>query len=141
MRDDVDVEQEEVVAQLGSKEDLDQVKRTPLLRAHSALEYVLQPGEESLEPDTLTSARLSLAYVKLSFREYREALEIAQLVLKEAETETPNDLETEEVTPRLQRNRQLATARMYAAEASCALGTVTDSMKYLVGDGKEDAFA
>lgn len=143
LRDNFDVEHEELVVDLGSTADLEQVKRSPLLRARAALEHVLSQNPESLEADTLTSARLSLAYVKLAFRDHRQALEIAQLVLdagKTPSTENNSAVPAEEVSRRLHHNRQMATARMYAAEASCALGEMVDSMKFLVGDGKEDAF-
>lgn len=36
--------------------------------------------------------------------------------------------------------RQIATARMYASEAYAILGNPMESMKLLVGDGKDDAF-
>jgi hypothetical protein len=141
LRDDVDVEHEPFVAELGSAADLEQVKRTPLIRARAALEHVLRQDAATIEPDTLTSARLSLAYVKLAFRDYGQVLEITQHVLKQdgiPEKETTGA--TGDVARRLHHNRQMATARMYAAEASCALGEMVGSMKYLVGDGKEDAF-
>jgi hypothetical protein len=141
LSDDVDVEREELEVELGSPADLEQVKRTPLLRARAVLEHVLREGAATLAPDTLTSTRLSLAYVKLAFRDYRQALEISQLVLAEESKQEPTDADGADlVTRRLNHNRQMATARIYAAEASCALGEMVESMKYLVGDGKEDAF-
>lgn len=125
---------------LGSPEDLEQVQRNPLLRARAALELALAQ-QEWLEVDLLLTARLSLAYVCLAFGEPRRALTLAQLV-----EETVQQLESSPphpgVSPALQRlrRRQSATARMYAAEASCTLGDFHTAMKYLVGDGKNDAF-
>ena len=34
--------------------------------------------------------------------------------------------------------RRIASARMYAAEASCALGRTLDAIKFLLGDGQEE---
>lgn len=134
LSDDVDVIREKLVETIGSAADLKQVQKTPLLRARAALEHILAQ-ESTLDVETLTSARLSLAYVCLAFCDYRKALDISKLVLEK--NDPPSD--SDEVTRRLH-DRQVATARMYAAEASCALGKMVESMKYLVGDGKEDAF-
>ena len=134
LSDDIDVIRENLVEVVGSPEDMEQVKRTPLLRARAALDHVVSHGA-NLDSETLIAARLSLAYVSLAFRDYKQALAISRLVL-----------ETKELSPgvagvtRRLHDRQMATARMYAAESSCALGEMVESMKYLVGDGKEDAF-
>jgi hypothetical protein len=123
-----------VVEVVGSTADLEQVRKSPLLRARAALERV-NSHESGLDSVTLTSARLSLAYVSLAFRDYQRALDVSKVVLEAEKVPAGAD----EVTRRLY-DRQMATARMYAAEASCALGEMIDSMKFLVGDGKEDAF-
>jgi hypothetical protein len=133
--DDVGVVREELEPTLGSLEDMAQVKRNPLLRARASLEYSVQKGDE-LVPDALVTARLSLAYVYLSFGEHRRALEMAKLVLDKAEDASASSTDVTHILHK----RQIATARMYAAEASCKLGEMVDSMKYLVGDGKDDAF-
>lgn len=131
--DDVGVIHEEIESVLASPEDIDQVKRNPLLRARASLAHALE-NEAALSSDALVSARLSMSYVCLAFGEYSRALELSKIVLDNAEPS--NDAE---VTRRLHK-RQVATARMYAAEASCALGEMVDAMKFLVGDGKNDAF-
>jgi len=157
--DNVGVTREELVTTLGSPEDLEQVQRNPLLRARVALERaILQENKhgDPLEADALVAARLSLAYVYLAFGEPRRALAMAQLVaevvegqLLEDEDKAKADAANTDATntgggsgPALQRlrRRQAATARMYAAEASCALGELNPAMSYLVGDGRSDAF-
>lgn len=160
--DNVGVTREELAPVLGSPEDLEQVQRNPLLRARSALERaILQENThgDPLEADALVSARLSLAYVYLAFSEPRRALAMAQLVAEVVEGQLLEDEDNNANTvindgafsdtggggsssPALQRlrRRQAATARMYAAEASCALGELNPAMKYLVGDGRSDAF-
>lgn len=132
--DDAGAKDEEIEPNLASQEDLEQVNRNPLVRARACLEHALQ-FQPSLSSSELASARLSLAFVCLSFGCYGRALELSKLVLDSIEPSKDAD----EITQRLY-HRQIATARMYAAEASCAIGELVDSMKYLVGDGKEDAF-
>lgn len=134
--DDGGVVREELETTLGSSEDMAQVKRNPLLRARASLEYAVEKGDE-LGPDALVSAQLSLAYVYLSFGEHRRALEVTKLVLDKADEV---GAENTDVTRTVLHKRQIATARMYAAEASCKSGDMISSIKYLVGDGKDDAF-
>lgn len=136
--DDVGVVREELVAVLGSPEDMEQVKRNPLLRALASLEHVIQNGDQ-MEFDALMSARLSISYVYLAFGDHRSALVMAKIVLDAMESVIAND-STESDTLRRLHKRQVANARMYAAEASCALGEMADAMAFLVGDGKDDAF-
>jgi hypothetical protein len=131
--DNRDIGQEELVSVIASPEDLDQVKRNPLLRARAALGQAMNYPVE-LGPDALVSARLTMAYVQLAFREYRGALDQAKLVLEATEPSSPDDLS------RRVHKRSMATARMYAAEASCSLGETVEAMKFLVGDGQDDAF-
>jgi tetratricopeptide (TPR) repeat protein len=130
--DHPELDREQPVAILASPEDLEQVQRNPLVRARATLNYAL-----SLDPDqeALKSTWLTLGYVYLAFQEYDSALEMAKNVLKSPEPVAPAD----EVT-RLSHKRMIATARMYAAEASCALGETMNAMKFLVGDGQDDAF-
>jgi hypothetical protein len=127
------INQEELVPELATPEDLEQVKRNPLLRARASLAYAMKYPDE-LGPDALVSARLTMAYVQLAFREYGKALAEAKFVL---ETTEPSD--GDDLSHRLHK-RRMATARMYAAEASCALGESVEAMKCLVGDGQDDAF-
>jgi len=137
--DNVGVTREELVAALGSPEDLEQVQRNPLLRARASLEHAIQDQDHQLEADALVSARLSLSYVYLAFAEPGRALAMAKLVDEVVEGQLEQDKEACPAVQRLRR-RQAATARMYAAEASCALGELNSAMKFLVGDGKSDAF-
>lgn len=132
--DDTSIVHEDIEPVLGSPEDFDQVKRNPLFRALSCFDHVLQ-FESSISADALASARLSKAYVCLAFSNYKLALELSKLVL--ASTDTFNDVD--DGTRRLYK-RQQATARMYAAEATCALGDVEEGMRFLmVEDGTKDA--
>jgi hypothetical protein len=133
--DDLGVIREELAPLIASKEDLEQVRRNPLLRALACLERVLQYDEAEVGSDTLMSTRLSLSYVCLAFGNCRRALEMAKVVLETTEPDSSTDK-----VARLLYNRQMATARMYAAEASCRLEEMVNAMKYLVGDGKDDAF-
>ena len=140
---------EELVSTLGSPDDLAQVQRNPLLRARAALELTLAQ-EDLLDVDSLMSARLSLSYVYLAFGEPRRALPLAQLVddtvQLQSEAPPPGTATTttthSRTSPALKRLRcrQAATARMYAAEASCALGDYPAAMRHLVGgNGPHDA--
>jgi hypothetical protein len=120
---------------LASPEDFEQVERNPLVRARASLERVLQ-SKDPVGSDVLASARLTLSYVHLAFEEYRSALDMAKLVLSSPE---PADKNVDDVTRRCHK-RRVATARMYAAESSCTLGAPMDAMKFLVGNGHDDAF-
>lgn len=132
--DHPEIRNEPVVETLGSQEDLEQVKRNPLVRARATLQYALQ-YENDLGEEATTAARLTLAYVHLAFRDYSDALSMAKLVLYNHALPTQVD----DIRRRISA-RRMATARMYAAEASCALGQTTEAMKFLVGDGQDDAF-
>jgi hypothetical protein len=105
------------------------------------------------EEMVLLSARLSLSYVCLEQRDYPKALEMAELVLASSfilpiTALSPHEEEVKNSeggigSSRILRSmvqRQVATARMYASEAACAMKDTIASMKYLVGDnGKDDA--
>mmetsp|Transcript_15193 Transcript_15193/g.24603 ORF Transcript_15193/g.24603 Transcript_15193/m.24603 type:complete len:198 (-) Transcript_15193:92-685(-) len=93
-------------------------------------------GDDESVPDDLTlqSARLSLAYVCLEGKDFKEALKYSELVVKSNESEAGIDS-----ARRIMFKRQQATARMYASEASAMLGDSMASMKYLAGDGQKDA--
>jgi hypothetical protein len=84
------------------------------------------------------SARVSLSYIGLEMKDYASALDYAKQALAQGEQQIM--LSTLDTAGRTLWQRQQATARMYASEASCALGDATSSIKYLVGDGKNDAF-
>jgi hypothetical protein len=127
--------QEILVQELASGEDIQQVKRNPLLRARGCLEHLLS-NQEALDNDALSTSRLMLSFVLLSFREFYRALDMARLVL---DSQTLEAVEVGNDTIGVVK-RRIATARMYAAEASCALGNSAEAMKYLVGDGRDDAF-
>lgn len=136
LSDDIEIAEETLVLELGSRADLEQIRRSPLLRARAALQLVLDQSD--LDPDTLASARVSLAYIMLAFHNFEQALEISQLILNDETILT--QVGKGDIARRLYYKRLVATARLYAAEASCALGDTVESMKYLVGDGKDDAF-
>jgi hypothetical protein len=126
-----EVSEESPVATLASAEDLDQIKRCPELRARFCLERVISYGPDQ---SILSCAQLSLAFILLAFREYRKALGLASQVIVASTPSTDPD----SVTSRVHK-RRVATARLYAAEASCALGEDMEAMKYLVGEGQGDA--
>lgn len=132
--DQPEVAYEDLVPSLATPEDLEQVKRSPLVRARACLEHALKFGKE-LGDEALMSARLTLSFVHLAFRKYDDALRAAKLVL-----DAPDLSETADEISILTHRRRIATARMYAAEASCALGETMNAMKFLVGDGADDAF-
>lgn len=118
-------------------DDISEVKKYPLLCARTCLESALQLLNEKDEKDihALASTRLCLAYVSLELRNFGSALNMAQLVVEQDES-----LSAESEAKKRIYKRQIATARMYAAEASCALGDAAAAMRYLVGDGQDDAF-
>ena len=128
---------------LGSSEDLDCVSRQPLKRAKFALELVLEECEEKgsgTTTDMQQAARLALAYVALVRRDYERAMELAQAVMSSSSIAEPSDTSSSTsgggITTSLTlseslRARRSATARMYAAEASCCLGDAAQAMKYL----------
>jgi hypothetical protein len=126
----------EALSPLASPEDFEQVERNPLVRARASLERVVR-STDPVGSDVLASARLTLSYVRLAFEDYRGALEMAKLVLSSPE---PADGSGDDAVTRRCHKRRDATARMYAAEASCVLEAPMDAMKFLVGDGQCDAF-
>lgn len=120
--------------------DLDAVKKSPLLRARTCLETSLRLLKESGGTDdaALASTGLSLSYVLLELRDFARALKMAEFVIEDAKTKpVPPSKHDPKGRAEL---RKVATARMYAAEASCALGEAQAGMRCLVGDGKDDAF-
>lgn len=136
---------------LGSPEDMEQVRANPIPRARVALEQALLLFESQNDEDSLgsVSAQLSLSYICLEDDDYPMALQYADLVLQLHEPTTTSinggegDSSSSPSSSGLQNKlwkRYKATARMYASEASCALGDTEKSMKYLTGDGKDDAF-
>ena len=133
-KDHPEPKDEELIPTLASLEDIEQVKRNPLVRARAALEHVVH-NEGSLDSEALASARLTLAYVHLAFSDYASALKMAEQVLNAPDPSPSAD----EVTLR-SHNRRVATARLYAAESSCTLGDTSRAMTFLVGDGQDDAF-
>jgi hypothetical protein len=129
---------------LASPKDLEQVQTNPLPRARLSLEraIALFDQQQQDDKDGITSAHLSMSFVCLEDGDYPMALEHAKWVLTSNENNHNSITGEEEVDSVLKATsqRQLATARMYASEASCARGDAVQSMLHLVGDGKADAF-
>lgn len=119
--------------------DLDAVKKSPLIRARTCLETSLHLLKLSggADDDALASTGLSLSYVLLELRDFARALKMAEFVIEDAKKKAPPSKSNPEGRAEL---RKIATARMYASEASCALGEAQAGMRCLVGDGKDDAF-
>ena len=136
---------------LGSQQDLDQLTQNPLPRARAAFETALHVMKKNDDDDDKKnsisstdrlaelSARVSLSYIGLEMKDYSSALDYAKQALAQGEEQTTL-VSTLDTAARTLWQRQQATARMYASEASCVLGDATSSIKYLVGDGKNDAF-
>jgi hypothetical protein len=132
---------------LASPKDLEQVQTNPLPRARLSLEraIALFDQQQHDDKDGLTAAHLAMSFICLEDGAYPMALEHAKWVLTSNENNNISITgEEEEVVVDAVRNatsqRQLATARMYASEAACAMGDAVQSMLHLVGDGKDDAF-
>jgi hypothetical protein len=126
---------QEPLAGLGSPEDIEQVKRNPLLRARDCLQHVLLDRNQ-LDTDALMSARLSMCYVELALRNYHSVLAATKTILEDIQViMAQNNPESESV--RRLHKRQAASAVMYAAEASCALGQLRDSLTFIAGDGHD----
>lgn len=125
---------------------MEEVKNYPLARARCALEKALELHSDvsnDLRANDyvgLQSTRLAYAYVCLEGKDFRQALHYAEMILKSNTEPMESDDLIAGSARRTMLKRQLATARMYAAEASAALGEAMASMKHLVGDGKDDAF-
>jgi hypothetical protein len=128
---------QEPLAVLGSPEDIVQVKRNPLLRAHACLQQVLLDTKQ-LETNAVISARLTLCYIELAFRDYRRALVTAKKVLEDMQIISAQDSAESDSIRRLHK-RQVATVSMYAAEASCGLGELRDALTYIAGDGNDNS--
>lgn len=98
--------------------------------------------ESSEDPLAIISAQVSLAYICLETKDYAKALEYAETVWnkEDLETGTTTTSTTMDAARKALFQRQRATACMYASEAACVLGDAVQSMKFLVGDGKNDAF-
>ncbi|GKY99966.1 hypothetical protein MPSEU_000950200 [Mayamaea pseudoterrestris] len=132
--DHPEIVDETAVSKLGSPEDLAQLARNPLIRARATLKQVLASDSAALGEDGVASVLLMLAYVELAFRNYDIVIVLCKKVLDS--NPAPN---SKDALVRAYK-RRAASARMYAAEASIEMGHVMNAMKYLVGDGKEDAF-
>lgn len=134
LQDTMRVQSEELVTSIGSAADMEQVKRNPLLRARFALEHVLRSGStDNDDRDVIAAAQLSLAYVSLAFKDYQQAFDISVEILKHDVEGNSSGSDSNHLYTR----RQVATARMYAAESLLNLSKTEDSMKYIVGDGKD----
>lgn len=145
---------------LGSPQDIEQVQRHPLPRAQYALEMTLHlykknrygPANHDDKDDTSSTitanamtvkdrlsqrcAWVSLSYICLEQRNFAQALEYAHQVgqddLLSSASSSGMGLHLDKASQTLAR-RQDATARMYAAEASAALGHSQNSLHYLAG--------
>lgn len=121
-------------------DDLAAVRKAPLIRARTCLETSLHllKEEGGKDENALASTRLTLAYVLLELRDFSRALKMAHLVIEEAKNK---QIPPSKADPRGRAElRKIATARMYASEASCAIGEAQEGMRSLVGDGQDDAF-
>mmetsp|Transcript_23180 Transcript_23180/g.53780 ORF Transcript_23180/g.53780 Transcript_23180/m.53780 type:complete len:219 (+) Transcript_23180:793-1449(+) len=110
----------------------------PLARAAFCLERVLKLlGSESGEKqdgDCLQATRCSLAYVKLEMKQYKEALELSNLLLNEGTSDAAGaSLRS------LTHKKRLAVVRLYGCEASCALGDTAGALKFLTGEKQEES--
>lgn len=142
-------EVEEESAEATKSDDLRQIKKAPLMRAQTCLETSLHLLENGTPVDihALTSAQLALAYVSLELRDFSRALKMAKLVIDGVGTTTTEEkpdsaapAEKKDVKKTRVELRKIATARMYASEAACAMGDAPSGMRFLVGDGQGDAF-
>lgn len=139
---------------LGSSQDIEQLEQNPLPRAKECLQQCLlllsgnKTKRNKRQDLVLLSARLSMSYIFLNERNYPKALEYADLVLNSSGiqnnvvTVTASDDSDNSSATIVQSTiqRQLATARMYASEASCAMGDMARSMSYLLAEnGSNDA--
>jgi hypothetical protein len=123
---------EELASTLGSEQDMQQVGRNPLLRARFCLKHVAEKGIYTGR-DMKECVPLMLSFINLCFHEYQAALKYAKIVIN-----APQGSNNEESISKTLHTRRQASARMYAAEAECALGNATDAMKYLMGTGTGD---
>lgn len=140
-------EQEETKsAEVNDVDDLEQIKKAPLVRAHTCLETSLHLLEQDksgvVDRHALSSTQLALAYVSLEIRDFKRALKMARAVIDAGAVPEPaGDANSKaEATKNRSDLRKIATARMYASEASCAMGEAPVGMRFLVGDGQDDAF-
>jgi len=121
---------------LGGHEDLEFVSKKPLMRAIACLEMSTKMLRDKTVPETLRndkdcleSARCALAYIKLEMKEYKEALVITRLILIESMGYDGGGSGMN----RQMHKRRLATASLYACEASVALGDAKGAMAFLAG--------
>lgn len=141
---------------IGSPDDLEQLEMDPLPRASFCLRKCLgllegKPHKSEREQLVSLSAHLSFSYICLKQRDYPKTLQHAGFVLQSASslifasTQRANDIKkngnddgsSSHVALKAIVQRQVATGRMYAAEASCAMGDATASMNILVHGGSD----
>ena len=140
---------------IGSPEDLEQLEMNPLARASFCLRKclsLLEGKDNKSEREQLVSlsAHLSFSYICLKQRDYPKTLQHAGFVLQSASSlifactqrvnaikQGDNDGSSSHVALKAIVQRQVATGRMYAAEASCAMGDATASMNILVHGGSD----
>jgi hypothetical protein len=139
---------------VSSQADIYLVKKYPLARARSCLEVALGLMDETVPSrrDLVAqqSARCSLAYVCMEMKEYETAKDHCEnLILAGYDMingDGPTDDKGEKISSEPLDEAQLtlvkrlmATARIYAAEASSILGDSFSAMTFILGDKKENA--
>ena len=119
----------ELVSDLGSEMDLQQVAEQPLGRAYRCLERVIGMNEENaVDKDCLESARCSLAFLKLEIRDFQGASDLAMSMLLEDDERYWQQVGG--LRERLHKQR-LACARLYASEAFTALGNTQSALQLI----------
>lgn len=135
LQNTVGVKTEEAVIHIGSAEDIEQVKRNPLIRARFVLEYIVSRRSTSRDHDAITAAQLSLAYVSLAFKDFNRALNLSAEILEHEYAGNNRGSDPSSLYTKC----QFATARMYAAESLLNLSKAGESIKLFAGDAKDGA--
>jgi hypothetical protein len=132
---------------VGSPQDIEQLQANPLPRARACLTHCIElvtskPTKTQRDGLVVLSARLSMSYICLEQREYDATLKYAGSVLQIASALLVANRKNSEDGPsktviESTIQRQVATSRLYGAEASCAMGDASSSMTILVGEDDE----
>ena len=127
---------------------MEQLEQNPLPRAKACLQQCLLLLSDKKTKKTkrqelmFLSGNLSMSYICLEEENYPKALEYAVLVLdgtkNHSALSTFDSSNSSDFLLESTVKRQMATARMYAAEASCTMGDVAQSMKYLLGNNENN---
>lgn len=142
---------------LGTDVDKDFIQKFPLIRAKNCLEIALKQFDRiRMAPRDIVaqqSTRCSLAYVCMELKEYAVAQRYCEklilagydLVDSSSPSSGDDDGKQEDGTEKMDDaqliliKRLMATARLYAAEASSILGDSLSSMTFILGDKKDNA--